>query len=180
MHTTRTSLFVVALSLVLFAIGCQSTGSHSPAAGDVPRDSSAALVEYIGDQPYVTAEAGYRAAYMLAHGEMFPADYAQLAALMELEELVRPTWDYPADRPLRCGDVGFMICRACEIRSGLNWLLTGLGRYAWRELQYRRIAGPGSEYNRMTGGEFVGVLLRAESYLRDRGDEPAPELPRPE
>jgi len=153
------------LSLVL--AGCQAP--HMAPTNPVPRAGTAELVLHIGDQPFVTAEPAYRAIYALAHGESFAGDFAELTDKLRADSLIGKDWNYAADRCLDRGTVAFMVCRACKIQSGVNWMLTGLGRYAWRELQYKRIAGDGSEYGLMSGGEFVGLLSRAEDYLQHSG-----------
>jgi hypothetical protein len=162
---TRTVLLLLCGAGMLLA-GCQAT--HMAPQGLVPTDSSAALVMHIANEPYITAEPAYRAAYSLAHGDSFEGDYAALTQTLEADKIVCTHWQYAADRCLNRGDVGFLVCRAVGIRTGVNWNLTGLGRYAYRELIYHNIAEPGSEYRLMTGGEFVGILSRAEQYRRER------------
>ncbi len=170
----HTGLFVpAALGLVLLA-GCQAAQRHAATQPAVPRAGNAELVAYISDQPYVTAEAAYRAVYILSKKTAFDGDFAALASAMQSDGLVARQWQYAPERTLDRGAVGFMFCRACQIRSGVNWMLTGLGRYAWRELQFQRIAGGGGEYGLMSGGEFVGLLSRAEEYLRRTGKTETP------
>ncbi len=152
---------------LLLLAGCQAP--HLAPSGPVPQRGTAELVMYIGDQPFVTAEPAYRAIYALATGESYSGEFAELAERMRAERLVDARWQHAPDRCLDRGTVAFMVCRACRIRSGLNWILTGLGRYAWRELQYKGIAGEGSETALMSGGEFVGMLSRAEEYLERTG-----------
>jgi hypothetical protein len=43
----------------------------------------------------------------------------------------------------------------------------GLGdrRYALRELKFRRIIESGADYTPISGGELVGILHRADSYM---------------
>jgi hypothetical protein len=159
----------------LFLGGCRATGPATTQP-TVPRDSSAELVLHIGDQPFVTAEAAYRAVYALWKGQPFPGQFDQLAGTLRAEDLIAKDWKHSPDHFLDRGSIGFMVCRACRIRSGLNWMLTGLGRYAWRELQFKGIAGEGSEYGLMSGGEFVGLLLRAEDYLRRTGKTELPPV----
>jgi hypothetical protein len=124
---------------------------------------------YIGEQPLLTAEPAYRAIYALAHGQTHDGDYEELVADLKSEGLIGKSWHLAPDQYLDRAAVGYMVCRACRIRGGLNWMLTGLGRYAWRELQFNNIAGRGSEWNLMSGGEFVGILNRAADYLRRTG-----------
>ncbi len=167
--------------LVVTLGGCQTGGSHATSQPTVPRGSSAELVMYISDQAFVTAEPGYRAVYTLAYGKVDPGEFDQLVWFMRNTGLISGSWRHDADTRLNRAAVGFMICRACDIRSGVGWNLTGLGRYAWRELQYKGIARGGGESGLVSGGEFVGILSRADAYMRRTGrtDEPAVELEQP-
>lgn len=144
----------------------------------VPTDTNAELVVYISDLPFVTAEAAYRAVHILSKGDIFEGDFAALQAEMETAGLIAPGWHYDAASFVDRAAVGHLIARACEIRSGMNWRLFGLGRYAWRELVHRRIAHVSGEYSLISGGEFLGVLARAEEYLHnvDRAPSEAAEL----
>jgi hypothetical protein len=168
----------LAATIWLAIAGCQTP--HLAPSGPVPQEGSAELVRFIGDQAFVTAEPGYRAIYALAKGEAFSGDFAALTDRMRADRLIGQDWNYAPDRCLDRATVAFMICRACKIESGVNWRLTGLGRYAWRELQFLRIAGDGSEYPLVSGGEFVGLLSRAEDYLdrTKRGTPPVKLGPR--
>jgi hypothetical protein len=155
--------------------GCQAP--HMAPTAPVPHSGTAELVLLIGDQPFVTAEPAYRAIYALANGEAFAGEFAELTEKLRAAGLIGKDWNYAADRCLDRGTVAFMVCRACKIESGVNWRLTGLGRYAWRELQFKRLVGAGSEYPLMSGGEFVGLLSRAEDYLQRThkgGEGPVP------
>lgn len=149
--------------------GCASTQptASQPAA---PVDSNAELTEFISNQAFVTAEPAYRSIHILWKGEPFPGGFSELAAALEQGGIISPLWKHAPNTRLDRAAAGFMLCRACDIRSGLNWQLTGLGRYAWKELQYRRIAGPRSEFGLVSGGEFLGLLIRAEDYLAGRGE----------
>jgi hypothetical protein len=171
--------------LILSLSGCRASLSHATTQPTVPSESNAELVQYISDLPYVTAESACRAVYILSKGEAFEGDYDALTATMKSQGLIGSGWNHDADRFIDRAAVGYLVARACRIRTGLNWRLTGLGRYAYRELIYRGIAHPAGEYGLMSGGEFLGVLARAEEYLhkvgRGAGDtaDLGPEPPRP-
>jgi hypothetical protein len=170
----RTALLVGMLFAPLLA-GCRAAMPHANDQTAVPTDTNAELVEYISDQPYVTAEAAYRAVYILSKGEIYGGDYDALADTMRTDGLVGGGWGYKSGTFVDRAAVGYLVARACQIRSGLNWRLFGLGRYAWRELIYRRIAHPSGEYGLISGGEFLGVLARAEEYLHEVGRAPGAE-----
>lgn len=164
---------LVALLAGLTLTGCQTPEPRATTQPTVPQEGNAELIMHISSQPFVTAEPAYRAAYLLSKGETFAGSFDELADAMRSEGLIGKGWRHTPEQLLDRAAIGFLICRACDIRSGLNWNLTGLGRYAWRELQYHRIAAGGSEYGLMSGGEFVGVLSRAEDYLRRTGKRDA-------
>lgn len=166
---TRPFVLAAVMLGCLAVAGCR-TMLPEPAQAP-PRDRNAELVMYISDQPYVTAEPAYRAVYVLAKGTLFAGEFSELAATLANERLIGKTWQHAPNEALDRGTVGHMICRACQIRTGLNWNLTGLGRYAWRELIYHGIAEGGSEYGLLSGGEFVGILLRAEEYRHKAGQD---------
>lgn len=161
----RLLIGVVVLACPLLS-GCQLGGRYATSQPAVPTEGSAELVRYISDASFVTAEPAYRAAYALANGDAYEGSFEELTEKLAADGLIGKDWNFAANRYLDRGSIAFMICRACKIRSGVNWTLTGLGRYAWRELQYKGIAGDGSEFGMMSGGEFVGLLLRAEDYMR--------------
>lgn len=172
----RTGLTCLALLTLLPA--CRTTlpnGAATQAA--LPTGSNAELMVYLSEQPYVTAEPAYRAVYILHSGQPSESGFRELTASLESEGLVAGWWDHTPDTLVDRGTVGYMIARACKIDTGLNWWLTGLGRYAWRELIFRGIAHPSGELSYISGGEFLGVLARAEEHMRDRRKlEGAPEL----
>ncbi len=143
--------------------------AQAEADDPMPTQSSAALIAWIGRQPFVTAEAGYRIAHVIWAGKMFDGDYAELEAALEAGRVIDGVWEFAPDRPLNRGDVGYIICRAYNIRTGFWWNVLGLGRYAYRELQFHRIAGPGGEFGLPSGGEFQGIIRAADNWLADSG-----------
>lgn len=176
----RPAAALCAVFALLSFAGCQAPQRHATSQPEVPR-GNAELVAYLTEQPLVTAEAAYRAVHLLRYREPFEGDFAALASKLSSDGIVRESWGHAAGDYVDRGQVGFMLCRACEIRTGVNWQLTGLGRYAWRELQYLRIAGEGSELARVGGGEFVGLITRAGDYLHEhQRDLPRAELGREE
>jgi hypothetical protein len=171
----RGCLSTVSAAMLALGIGCAASMRASPPPS-IPA-SNAELVESVTDTAHVTAEQAYRCVYVLWKGSMFEGDFASLTSELESSRIIDSRWDLASDALIDRATVGYMVCRACDIH-GLNWDLTGMGRYAWRELQYRRIGLGGGELGLVSGGEFVGILTRAEDYLyknRKAGDA-RPEL----
>ena len=153
--------------LMLLAHGCAPPRAMGMAP--VPNNANAALMDYIGDQPFVTAEAGYRAAYVFWKGQPYDGDFAGVRGALVDGGIASGGWNHDPADCLDRATAGYLICKACGINSGINWPLTGLGRYAWKELQYRQIAQPSGEMGLIGGGEFLGVLIKAEDYARRSG-----------
>lgn len=163
---TRLCRFV----LVSVALGGCAARDGSPTATRPapPPEDNVSLLHYIADQPYVTADAGYRAVYILWKREEFNGTFEELTAQLLSGRIIDSIWKHYPESRLTRSDVGYMICRACDIRTGINWAVTGMGRYAWRELQFKEIAGGGGELGYIRGGEMVTVLARAGEYMEQR------------
>ena len=173
----RAGLPVVLLAALLgSAAGCRHPAAAVTTRPAIPDDSNAELVAYIADQPFVCAEAAMRSVYVLAKGEVFEGDSAALETAMRADGLLPRGWSHAPGDFLNRAEVSYMLAKAIHLRSGLNWQLTGLGRYAHRELIYRGIAHPGSELKLVSGGEFLGMLQRANEYLDRHGGADHAEL----
>lgn len=171
-------LLTAAVAVLLLQSGCRISLPRATTQPSVPNEGNAELVEFIGELAYVTAEPAYRAVYILWKNDIFEGSFDALAAELKSGEIIGAGWNHDALDYLDHTTVAYMICRACNIRSGLNWRLSGLGRYAWRELQYKDIGGAGGETSLISGGEFLGVLARAEEYMLEtrKLDSPRAEL----
>ncbi len=160
--------------LAVIMAGCARPGTGiatRPAAArgpaTPPRDN-ALLVAWIGDQPYVTAEAACRSIWWLWRGEAGPGSFEALLSGLREAGIAPPGWTPEPTDKIRRATAGYMLCRTIGLRSGLNWRLFGLGRYAWRELVYRGLALPAGELGFVRGGEFLGLLQRCEGWMIDR------------
>lgn len=166
MRATRPPLQLLAAGLTLLALcGCQATLPRSVQPDDPP-PGNAELMRYISQLEYLTADAGFRAVHVLAAGTPFDGSYDELKAALAARDLRPP--DVEQRRLLTRAEVGGLIARACNLRTGVNWMLTGLNRYAWLELYHRGIAREPAELNYISGGEFLGVLTQAERYMTEQ------------
>lgn len=162
-------------SIALFAAllpvaGCQSLhATESEVGPPLAELDNPSLVERIQKQPWITADAGYRAIYVVWKGEVFSGDFGALQQELVDGHIVSHTWKDDSDTLLTRAKVGYMVCRALGIRTGLNWQLTGLGRYAWRELYYAGIVDAQSEHGLVSGGQFIGILSRADQKRDELG-----------
>lgn len=153
--------------LALCLGGCAMRTPHVTSAPVVPADGNAELMEYIADQPFVTAEAAYRAVWLMIETEPYSGSFDDLTHELVQRKIAADSWHYAPDQTINNGTAAYLICRAAKINSSINFALTGLGRYAWKELQYRRIAEVGSESNLTTGGAFLAMLSKTDDYLHE-------------
>lgn len=167
----RTAL-LVGMLLAPLLTSCRVAQPRATTQPTVPTDTNAELIEYISEQPFVTADSAYRAVYILWKNQVFDGDFESLAAEMEAGKIAGRGWMLEPDTFVDRAAVSHLVARACDIRSGFNWRLTGLGRYAHRELVYRGVAHPSGEYHLISGGEFNGLMARAEEYLQKVGRAP--------
>jgi hypothetical protein len=150
--------------------GCRVTLPHE----EIPGSTNAELIEHIAEMPYVSADAAYRALHILRTNEVFEGDFDSLKAAMSDQDV---SGDLQANECPDRQELCRAIVRACDISPGLNYRLTGLGRYALRDLQYQRIVRTQNDYGPISGGEFLGILARAEEYMRERHpDVPGADL----
>lgn len=169
----RAAVLLLAAIGMNLATGCSSRNGSPAATQPAPPEGNAALLHYIADQPYVTADAGYRAIHILWKREPFVGSFDELTTSLRDGRIIGESWKHAPATRLTRADIGFMVCRACDIRTGINWVVTGMGRYAWRELQFKNIAGGGGELGYIRGAELVSVLSRAGEYReRQAGRNP--------
>jgi hypothetical protein len=165
--------------------GCQATLPTSNYRLDpVPR-GNADLIDFIGEMPLVTGEPVYRAVYILSQGQAHAGGFEEVRDAMIEKGMARKEWNHGPNTLMNRAGVAYMIGKAIDMKGGLNWFLFDQGRYAWRELQRLGIGGPGSELGHLSGGEFNGILARANRYVagkqRQTGEtpQPQPELGQP-
>lgn len=173
---SRCSIFAilikaVALALPLAAItsGCAARTPRATSEPSLPADGNSELMEYIAEQPFVTANAAYRAIWLMLESEPYSGGFDDLTQALATRKVIDARWHYDALQFIDNATAAYMISRSAKFNSSINFALTGLGRYAWKELQYRRIAEPGSELSLITGGQFLGMLAKSDDYLHDVG-----------
>ncbi len=95
--------------------------------------------------------------------------------------LVKKDWEHTPQAQITKGKVAYMFARALEFPGGVMYNITnGCPRYALRELIYKDIIRVGSEGQKVSGAEYVGIMGRADDYrlaAGERGKGPFPNWP---
>jgi hypothetical protein len=178
------------LALALLVGGCGRPRKTQPSVDPATLDDTA-FQAYLADAPVVTVDEACRAMLILADGHDATKDWSQRSQELLRRGWIRSAWGlHPGDMVDR-GTVAFMICKVCKVYGGVDQLILGswgLGdrRYAYRELVYRELMPPGTEFEVVTGGQLVGLMGKADSLMEkkhlyqtekfDLGEKPAPRV----
>lgn len=131
------------------------------------------FIYWLSARPLVRSEDAYRAMILLARSESTPANHDQLRA--ELESIVDgrlagpPVLNLKPQHAVSHADAAYLLAKTMHYRSGVNWLLTGLPRYAHREMVYAGIlSAQRSDHQLIRGAEMVDALRRADEWMNKR------------
>jgi hypothetical protein len=168
----------------LLLTGCAITAPAPSVEPDSLDDVT--FLSQLADRPMVSVAEAYRAVLILADGQDDAQSFAERQDKLVARGIARAAWGLGPDQAIDKGAVAYMVMRTCQIHGGLNcrtfgsW---GLGdrRYAFRELVYQRLLpdDAGSDYQVISGGEFVGLLHKADEHMQKAGVYEAAEAEMP-
>ena len=162
---------LAAVLLVLSVGGCAPAGVKGvrafedlPAAeGEVMSDAE--FFYELTNKRYCSTDDAYRGVLLFIDGKDTSKDFQERAARVQMHGIVKKSWKHNAKAPITKGKVAYMFARALEIRGGVVYNITDASpRYALRELIYHDIIISGSENQKLSGAEYVGILGRADDY----------------
>ena len=173
------------LAVVVSPLGCAATRTEPAAVDYNTLDDAAFLHDHLVNQALVTVDEAYKVGLILADGEDTTGGFAERETKLAERSIIRPAWNLAPDQYVDMGTVAYMVCQICEVTGGVNRVLLGswgLGdrRYALRELKFRKIIQGGSDYSLVSGGELLGILHRADTYMEQAGVQDAAPVPVPD
>ena len=180
-------LTVLALMLVANLAGCTPAGVKGvrafedlpPAEGEVASDAE--FFYTLTNKPLCSTDDAYQGILYFVDGKDTSGDFKERVARVQMHGLVKKSWKHNPQAPITKGKVAYMFARALEIPGGVMYNITNAcERYALRELIYQDIVRIGSEDDKLSGAEYVGILGRADDYRQaagQRGDGPFPNWP---
>ncbi len=180
-------LAVLSVILLVSVAGCRPAGVRGvrafeglPAAeGEVVSD--AGFLYELSNKQYCTTDDAYRGILYFVDGVDTSADFQERTARVQMHGLVKKGWKHDPEAPITKGKVAYMFARALELPGGVMYNVTdACERYALRELIYHDIIRIGSEGQKVSGAEYVGILGRADDYklaTGERGKGPFPNWP---
>jgi len=132
---------------------------------DLQADNS--FFRVLAAKPNATMEDGVKMLYMLTTGESSTGKmtFQEICDILSRKGIIRKSYTKNKDRLLNRGQVSYMLCKALGIKGGLTMRIFGVSeRYGFRECVYLKLVPPGTQWDRVTGGELLGIMARAADY----------------
>lgn len=164
----RLATALVASAMVLG--GCQRTMVENPAAAQFPAsEEQLEFLDALETQRVVSNDDALHGLLMFADADADLRTWDERLARARELGWVSEKDDPAANESVTVGRVSSVLCRVLDIDGGLTMRLFGPSpRYATRELVYLRLLTDRTEYQTLSGLEFLDLLSRAEDY-RTRG-----------
>lgn len=167
-----TPLFLLLVTVVL--PGCQHTRVTDPLAVDGeaagPDAASTDFWHGLAERPLVSNNEAMHGLILLANQTDSSESYEQRLEWLKEQGLLSGGFNQPADAAVQRGTVAQVVANIVDIKGGLTMRLIGAHpRYATRELVAMEILPASTPQQGLPGVEFVGIISRAETYLKENG-----------
>jgi hypothetical protein len=124
---------------------------------------SSERIELLLDTPQVTC--AMAALVVLAAADLIDGESTLDTAFAAAEARNCLPRNAGMDRPIRLGELSFLIMRAFDMKSGLMYAVHPSPRYAYRELVYRRlIQGRNDPALTVSGSRLLRIIGRVLDY----------------
>ena len=177
-HVNRLLVSLVLGAFVVSLGSCAPAGVKGVQAfKDLPAaqgkvSSDAEFFYELTNKQYCTTDDAYRGVLYFVDGTDSSANFQERAARVQMHGLVKKNWEHNPQAPISKGKVAYMFARALELPGGVMYNITNASvRYALRELIYHDIIKGGSEGDKVSGAEYVGILGRADDYRQSHGQK---------
>ena len=126
-----------------------------------------AFFRVLAAKPNATMEDAVKALYMLKLGESALGEmtFAEICDILTQKQLIKKDYAKDPKRLVNRGQIAYMICKALEIKGGLTMRIFGVSeRYGYRECVYLGLLPVGSQWDKVSGSELLGILAQAADY----------------
>ena len=167
----------------LLLVGCATTTTVNdgvlPRAGGNEEQQQLDYWHEVATKPLISNDEAFHGLLLYLDGKDDANAYDQRVATLRSRGFLPKHFSRGANEVLERGTLAVALAKHLNLRGGLTMRLTGVTpRYATRELEYRGVYPPSSPQQIFTGGEFVGVIGKAEDFRRgDPTNLPAAAAP---
>jgi hypothetical protein len=167
---------------VLILSGCQQAHVAQPLTRTLADNDPHVRSEFwyqLADCPVTSNDDAFHGLLIYLDGTDRNVDYAGRVADLRSRKMLPANFDAAADEPVTRGTLAVALVKALNIQGGLTMRLFGpQPRYALRALEYRGVFERCSPNQSLSGGEFVGVMQKAEEFTSGNpADLPATKMP---
>jgi hypothetical protein len=172
----------IVLLAALLATGCKSAYVDDPLTqkfGGGDPESQMEFWHQLSERPLTANDEAFHGLLLYVDGNDPNENFEQRVAAMKARKMLSKNFDQPANQAVHRGVLAMAICRALDIRGGVNMHLLGpTPRYATRELMWVGIYPVSSPRQTFSGTEFLGIMGRVEDWQRGNpANAPAAEMP---
>src|SRR5688572_28424380 len=161
---------LVALGLALLVSGCKSAHVAEPLTQELDGDDADSQLEFwhqLSGRTITCNDEAFHGLLLYVDGTDPYETYEQRVAALKARKMLPASFDQPANQAVHRGVLAMAICRALDIKGGVNLRLLGpTPRYATRELMYAGIYPMSSPRQTFSGTEFLGIMGRVEDWQR--------------
>ncbi len=158
--------------------GCARTVIDRPLAVDyAPGDFEGDLNYWhtLPERSAVSNNEGLHGVFLLADGEDKFTSWEARVNEAKRRGYLDEDWAEAANYSMKRGTLARCVAVVCKVKGGVMMQVLGpIPRYAIRELVYLKIMGdPSTEWQSITGLEFLGVVSKAQDYINITQAPPA-------
>jgi hypothetical protein len=169
-----------ALLLALLG-GCASVPAGKSVISDLSTKPNASEVAFWHDveaRPLATNDDAFHGLLLYLNGDDHSTSYDERVSALKQRGLLAVDFHGQADEAVERGTLAVALVKALHLKGGLSMALFGASpRYALRELEYRNLFPDSSEFQLLSGAEFVGIIGRVEDFQEgDPANDPAKVL----
>ena len=173
---------LIVLAIAMLVGGCKSAFVSDPLTQKFGGDDPEQQMEFwhqLSERPLTCNDEAFHGLFLYVDGTDPHENYEQRVAAMKERKMLSKGFDQPANQAVWRGVLAVAICRALEIKGGVNMHLLGpTPRYATRELMFVGIYPTSSPRQTFSGTEFLGIMGRVEDWQRGNpANTPASEMP---
>ncbi|MEQ9616454.1 MAG: hypothetical protein RLN60_00290 [Phycisphaerales bacterium] len=162
------TIAITALATSLLALSaCSRTVVERDLATDYDTSDAFQSVDFWHNLPgnsAVTNGEGLHGLILFADGQDPNTTYEERVDYLKALGWLPERFDEPAEMAMRRGTLAKGLVSALNIEGGVMYRLTGVARYANRELVFLNIMPAGTDYQVLNGYEYVGVISKAQDY----------------
>jgi len=160
------------LLLPLLLLGCEAAMVDKPLTtelGGVDAQQRLDFWHTLTDRQVTSNDEAMHGLLLLLDDEYEAEDYAARVELMKQKGYLPADFDEPANQAVTRGTVAVALANGMDIDGGVMLrLLPHSPRYATRELVYMRLYPASTPNQTFSGSSFLGVIGKAEDYMRYR------------